>query len=293
MIKRTLGLWNMGDGSFHPLLDPQKSKAIIKEALKDGTTSFDTAFSYKNADTILHSALKESHTDRDKIEIISKVMPVETLEKKTDIVLRRIGTDYLDALLLHWPTDDCLLFDAMKRLERIKESGKAKEIGVSNFPIKLLEKVCQDFDVKIHERPLSLIWPRDYEKEKKLGISTYCYAPLAMGILAKDRNLIPDDMRSSLYIYNSGKEEYEKLRDTMDMIKTKTVLSYAEISYSWVVSKSPDAIIFGISGANQMPKFENKLEKEMIKALDDASDRLCLKADGDNIFSHNYLTGTY
>ena len=102
MSKRILGLWNMGDGSFHNKLSPKDSKSLIKAAIRDGITSFDTAFSYKEADSMLYSALKEAGCQRESIELISKIMPVPTLERKAEAVLRRLNTEYIDILLIHW-----------------------------------------------------------------------------------------------------------------------------------------------------------------------------------------------
>ena len=279
----------MGNDSFHPLLSPDKAKKLIKSAIKEGIKSFDTAFSYKNADTLLSAALKEANVERENIELISKVMPVPTLEKKTETILRRINTEYLDVLLLHWPSDNESVYQGLKRLEKLQQNSKVKEIGVSNFPLQLLEKVISDFEITIHERPLSLIWPRWYEEEKKLNIRLYCYAPLAMGVLAKDRDFIPSDSRKELYIYKNGIDEYNRLRDIIDQIKQETSLTYAEISYSWIISKAPDGIIFGASRADQIPQLENKLSNEQIEKLDIASVNLCQMSKEDNIFSHNYL----
>ncbi|MBO5770969.1 MAG: aldo/keto reductase, partial [Spirochaetales bacterium] len=90
MSRRVLGLWNMGEGSFHELLSPEESKAIIRRALDSQITSFDTAFSYKNADNYLASVLRERNIARENVEIITKVMAVPTLEKKFDTSLKRL-----------------------------------------------------------------------------------------------------------------------------------------------------------------------------------------------------------
>lgn len=279
----------MGDDAFHPLLSPGNAKRIIKQALKEGIYTFDTAFSYRNADTLLSSALKEAHVERNRIEIISKVMPVPSLERKTETILRRINSDYLDALLLHWPSDEESVYQSLRKLEKLREEGKVMQIGVSNFPPSFLEKVISDFGISIHERPLSLIWPKWYDDERKLNIKLYCYAPLAMGILAKDGSFMPVDARKDLYIYKEGIDEYNKLRDVIDDIQKETSLTYAEIAYSWIVSKSPDAIIFGASSTKQIPVMENKLSLDQIDSLDIAAANLCQMAQKDNIFSHNYL----
>ena len=96
-----LGLWNMGDGSFHSLLSPSAAKAIIRKAWKEGIRAFDSAFSYREADSLLYSALREMNAERCDYAIWSKVMAVPTLERKALSSLKRLGTDHFDILMLH------------------------------------------------------------------------------------------------------------------------------------------------------------------------------------------------
>ena len=222
-----MGLWNFSAASFQDKLYPREGKNLIKIAYRAGIRCFDTAFSYQEASSCLYSALKE--LGKDDVCIISKVMPVPTIRKKVETELRRLGRDYLDVLLLHWPTAEPQLSESLEELSKIKEEGKAKSIGVSNFPLPLLIWCKDRFPIEYHERPLSLIWSKNWEEEKLLGLKTIAYSPLGMGLL-------------------SGK--YEKADEIQDRRRTLPMLSsqiFQEILNE--VYKKPEIdIIVGLKG---------------------------------------------
>lgn len=287
MSKDVLGLWNMGDSSFHSPISAFDAKALIKEALSHGITSFDSAFSYKSADNALKSVLRSTNTKREDIEIISKVMPVPTLRKKVAISLNRLGTDYFDALLIHWPTEEKLLYASLKELEMLMDAGIAREIGVSNFPLQLLRKAKADFPITIHERALSLIWDRDFQEEQDLGLKTYAYAPLGFGTLSEREN--PDDRRKDLYIFNIARAEYLTLMRELEEIAIARSSSIADIALSWVRKLNPYAIVFGISKKEQLDRNPIELSQDEMDKLSRIARDLSSMAAKDNIFGHEYL----
>lgn len=289
MSKRVLGLWNMGEGLFHALLSPDESKDIIRAALDQGINAFDTAFSYKNADNYLSAVLKERRIERNSVEIISKVMAVPTLEKKADTSLKRLGTDYVDILLLHWPSDDASIFESMKKLERIKHSGKALEIGVSNFPFELLAKTASDFDITYHERPLSVLWTKGWDEEKTLSLKTIAYSPLAMGILAKDEAELKSvqDARKDLEIFRS--------RHTLNAVTAigeladKYGTTRKDAAISWVYKEAPEYIAMGASRKEHLLNNPVELSEEEMRMLSEIGAKIAAETVSDNIFSHSYL----
>ena len=289
MSKRVLGLWNMGEGCFHKLLSPNEAKAIIRHALDIGINTFDTAFSYKNADNYLSSVIRERNLERTRFEIISKVMAVPTLEKKAETSLKRLSTDYVDILLLHWPSDDASVYSSLKKLETIKKEGKAKEIGVSNFPPSLLEKVSRDFEINFHERPLSLLWTKNWEIEKKLGIKTIAYSPLAMGILSKTRAQLEaiEDDRKTLEIYKAP--SLFNLIDCITELSEKHSVERSSISYAFLESLNPEYIVQGASTKTQLEIIPAKLSEEELGSLMQHARKIDSECTSDNIFSHSYL----
>ncbi len=281
----------MGDSSFHRLLSPLESKQLIKSAIKHGIMSFDSAFSYKSADNYLYSALNEINVKREDVRLISKVMPIPTLEKKAYISLNRLKTSYFDVLLLHWPTEEKALYSSLSSLEKLQGKGISKEIGVSNFNLSLLKKVIKDFNITVHERPLSLIWNKDYEEESELGLKTYGYAPLAMGTLTNNPIESFTDSRSNLYIFKSGYKEYLTLKNCLIKLSKDYNCTISDIAYGWVERTNPYAIVFGASKIEHLKTFAKPLpiNDEDYKQLTELATNLNRKAPMDNIFSHEYL----
>ena len=276
-----LGLWNTGEGQFHNRLSPVESKRIIKSAWKKGIRTFDSAYSYTDADTILYSALRELNAERDEWQIIEKIMPVPTFERKADAALRRLHTSYFDILLIHWPADEENLYSTLKALERMKDEGKARKIGVSNFPIPLLRKTLADFPLSYHERPLSLVWNRDYEEERKLNIRILAYAPLGMGILSSAKPML-----SSLKF--SSSPDLDRLYSILDEAAGKRGVNRTDIALSWVYNQNPSAVIRGVSRESQLDWTRVELTDEENTILTKAAALITAETEEDNIFSHRW-----
>ncbi len=270
-----MGLWNLSGSEFHRKLSSREGKDLIKKAYRLGIRWFDTAFSYGVADSLLFSAMKE--LGHDDIFIISKVMPVPSMRRKAEISLRRLGRESADVLLLHWPTEEKQLYESLRELERMQDDGLCSEIGVSNFPLSLLEKTSKDFRITYHERPLSLIWSRDYSEERKLGLKTLAYAPLGMGVLAGKG---ADDRRKELPAASSPM--FPKLM--------KRVAGSASLALSWVYSKYPEGVISGFGKAEDFDVLSTieELDDETMKELDALSFAVSEDNASDNIFSHHW-----
>lgn len=287
MSSKVLGLWNMGEGKMHNLLSPIEVKRIIKKAYKEGITSFDTAYSYGNSDSLLSSALKELRVERESYKIIDKVMPIPTLMEKVETELRRLNSDFLDILLLHWPTKEKELFKALKTLENLLNEGKALSIGVSNFPLSLIKKVIKDFPLSYSERALSLLWTKDYEEEKKL-IKVISYSPLAMGTLSGkwSTNMPPLDERKNLYFFSSPL--FDNLITTLKKIANKYNSNPSAVALAWVNRESPEMIIRGFSNEKQLEEKEIEISDEEFISLSNLSKEITSLTSSDNIFSHKW-----
>ena len=280
MSKIYLGLWGLGDSKgFHRGKDPRTAKNEIKAAWRRGIHAFDTAFSY-NVDSLLYSALKEAGARTDEAEIIEKVMPVPTFRKKTEASLRALGTERVDWLLLHWPTEDKDLFNALKDAEKMKDEGKALHIGVSNFPTDLIAKVSGDFELEMHERAFSPVWIKDEEKET---LPLALYGIFGFGTLFHEER--PDDERGKLGMYDSP-AEWHALNRAIRETEEKHGVSRAEVLFSFAEKKS-GRIIIGSGDHSYLDSGFSLTDDEWngiyMKALE-----LSMKNGSDNIFSHNW-----
>ena len=279
----------MGACDFHTPLSPRDGKDIIKKAYKKGIRAFDTAFSYSEADSMLYSAMREMGVKRDEYEIWSKVMPLPTLRKKVDVSRRRLGSDYFDILMLHWPTREDSLFSSLKTLESLKNEGITKEIGVSNFPLSLLSEIIKDFSISYHERPLSLIWNKEWEEEKKLPINTIAYSPGGFGLLSGNYSPTnpPKDERKTIKALYSPL--FPSLLEEIKTLGDKNNVSPYSISLSWVSEMEPWAIVRGVGKEEDLDIMTIQLEEDEVDNLSSIAKEISLSNSSDNIFSHNWM----
>ena len=123
-------------------------KNAVKAALETGYRHIDTAMIYGN-ETYVGDAIRESGVDRKEIFITSKVWNYDHGYEETKAAfqasLDRLGTDYLDLYLIHWPSPKYI--ETWKAMEELYHEGKIKAIGVSNFQIHHLEDLLAHSEV--------------------------------------------------------------------------------------------------------------------------------------------------
>jgi diketogulonate reductase-like aldo/keto reductase len=137
------GVWQVKD---------DQATAAVSKALEVGYTSIDTAMIYKN-EIGVGKAIIESSVPREELFITTKIwnsdQGYENTLRAFDESLERLGLDYVDLYLIHWPTPE---FDeyvvTYKALEKLYQDGRVKAIGVCNFEIEHLERILKECDVK-------------------------------------------------------------------------------------------------------------------------------------------------
>ncbi len=140
------GTWRIGgEGSPDPNADVRSLNAL-RSALELGYTHFDTAEAYAagHAEELLGRAIRASGRSRTDLFITSKVSP-EHLDHAgvlhaCENSLRRLGMDYIDLYLIHWPGRGTPLAETFDALNKLVADGKVRHLGVSNFDLKLLKK---------------------------------------------------------------------------------------------------------------------------------------------------------
>jgi diketogulonate reductase-like aldo/keto reductase len=134
----------LGLGTFELL--GETAEEAVRWALEIGYRSFDTAAAYQN-EVEVGKAIRQSDVPRDEIFITSKVWNTDqgydTTLAAFNASLERLGTDYVDLYLIHWPVEERFR-DTWRALEDLYEMGRARAIGVSNFLIHHLEDLMQD-----------------------------------------------------------------------------------------------------------------------------------------------------
>ncbi len=133
-----------GIGVF--MMSPAEAESSVESALKSGVRLIDTANGYMN-ESGTGRGIKKSGVPREEIFLVTKLWPT-VYEKETavDETLKRLGTDYIDLLFLHQPTDNWR--EGYRNIEKAVKAGKVKAIGLSNFPDELLKEAIDTMELK-------------------------------------------------------------------------------------------------------------------------------------------------
>lgn len=137
------GVWQVED---------DEAASAVEKAIQTGYRSIDTAMIYKNENGV-GRGIKNSGINREDLFITTKVWNADQGYDNTirafDESLERLGMDYVDLYLIHWPTpefDDYV--DTYKAMEKLYNDGKVKAIGVCNFDVDHLQRILDECDVK-------------------------------------------------------------------------------------------------------------------------------------------------
>lgn len=133
-----------GIGTF--LLSPDEAEASVLAALEEGYRLIDTANAYVNEKAV-GRAMKKSGLKREEIFLETKLWPsFYEVEKAVDKTLERLGTDYIDLLLIHQPAGNYVA--GYRQMEKAYKEGKVRAIGLSNFNQGQIEEILGLCEVK-------------------------------------------------------------------------------------------------------------------------------------------------
>lgn len=180
----------LGLGVFKVEEGPELVDAV-KTAIRHGYRSVDTAAIYENEEGVgkgILEGLSETDISREELFVTSKVWNSDLGYDSTiaayETSLKKLGLDYLDLYLIHWPVEGKYK-DAWRALETLYKAGRVKAIGVSNFQIHHLEELMQDAEIKPMINQVES-HPRLTQKEllefcKNNGIQLEAWSPLMQG----------------------------------------------------------------------------------------------------------------
>jgi myo-inositol catabolism protein IolS len=203
-----MGCWEFGGGTYWGTQSQSAVNEVVCQAFEDGINYFDTAEMYNDGESerSLGIALKEK---RNRAVIGTKVNPSNTrsaiLRQHCEESLKRLGIDYIDIYMVHWPitphsiehfTQDRDLIDfppsvgeVFDTLSKLRDEGKIREIGVSNFGVEQMKEVRDTgVEVVVNELPYNLL-SRGIEEVIlpdciKNGTGVFGYMALQQGLLA-------------------------------------------------------------------------------------------------------------
>jgi aryl-alcohol dehydrogenase-like predicted oxidoreductase len=288
-----------GAGAFGPQ-EEKDSIAALQQAYESGINFFDTAEAYGAgySEQLLGKALGDKRKD---IVISSKVsrehLSSDDILTACDRSLKNLKTDYLDLYLLHWPSRDVPLTESIETLKKLKEQGKIRYYGVSNFGKEDLSAAMELGDLSANQIPYHLLY-RSVEFDvqplcDKNDIPMMCYSSLMQGLLAgKYKNLSDFPVsraRTRMFDHrkwgeathreNGAEDAGQKALDEIWKIVSETGLSMEELAVGWLKSrKAVGGVIVGTRNAEQSKSLRKLLEIDLdpgiVNALSSATDEL-------------------
>jgi 2,5-diketo-D-gluconate reductase B len=161
-----------------------------------GYRHIDTAQIYGN-EAEIGRAIRDSALPRDEIFLTTKIAPSNLrradVRRSHEESLRRLGLDQVDLLLIHWPNASIPLGETLEALTQLREEGKTRSIGVSNFTIALLKEAIERHGAEIACNQVEyhpfLPQSRLIEAMQRYGLMLTAYAPVARGRVFRDKTL--------------------------------------------------------------------------------------------------------
>ncbi|MCH7626953.1 MAG: aldo/keto reductase [Chloroflexi bacterium] len=240
------GAWPIGGGLG--AVPEQQGIATVKAAIEVGMTFIDTAEGYQTSESVLGKALKGQ---RDKVFLATKLSgPEHSLEHMNRAVensLRALGTDYIDLYQLHSPQPQWPIEDTMAGLLKLRDQGKIRYIGVSNFSAEETLEAMKYGPVHSSQPRYNMIW-REAEESVlgcclENGVGVIPHSVLAKGLLGgKHRpghRFAPDDERTRFNFFQG---------ETFEMIHRVT-----ERLRSWAEDHGRDIVQLAIAWALANP----------------------------------------
>ena len=165
-----LGTNAVGGHNLYPDTDEEAGRELVKTAIDHGVNFLDTAYLYGQgrSEELIGEVVKNSGKRADLV-IASKVSPVFTddgmtndnspafLKKEVENSLKRLQTDYIDLMYIHYPDEKTPEAEAVGALKELKDEGKIRSIGLSNFSVDQLKAANQDGYVDVYQGEYNLL----------------------------------------------------------------------------------------------------------------------------------------
>ncbi|GAB4526919.1 MAG: aldo/keto reductase [Pleurocapsa sp.] len=262
-----MGTWQAGKKMWVGIEDTETIKAI-RAAFEAGITTIDTAEVYGegHSEQIVAQALSDV---RDRVVYASKVfanhLQYDEVLAACDRSLKNLQTDYIDLYQIHWPSGSfnseiVPIEETMKALNKLKEDGKIRAIGVSNFSRTQLAEAANYGRIDSLQPPYSLFW-RQVEQDAapyciENNISILAYSSLAQGLLTGkfglNHQFAEGDHRAKNKLFQG--ENYQRAQNALQQLRPIAKVhncTLAQLSLAWLIAQPQTNAIAGARNAQQ------------------------------------------
>jgi aryl-alcohol dehydrogenase-like predicted oxidoreductase len=293
------GSWAIGGSGWAAAWGPQDDEeavGAIRRAVELGMNWIDTAAVYGlgHSEELVARALKHvPESDRpyvftkcslvwDERGEVHNVLKKDSVKRECEESLRRLQTDVIDLYQIHWPRPDEDIEEGWSALSELKEEGKVRHIGVSNFNVSQMERAQRIAPVETLQPPYNML-NRGIEEEilpycAKQDVGVIVYSPMRSGLLTgkmtreRVQNLPSDDWRR-----NKSDFQEPRLSKNLELVEllremgTEHGRSPGEVAIAWTLrhpavtaaivgGRRPDQVD-GIIGAAGFSLSEDELER--------------------------------
>jgi aryl-alcohol dehydrogenase-like predicted oxidoreductase len=315
----TFGAWAAG-GWMWGGNDDKEAVAAMRTAYDLGVTSIDTAPAYGQgkSEELVGEAIK--HLQRDKVQLLTKFglrwdlakgkfffkskdndgkdIDIHRYAGRDSVIqecensLKRLGTDYIDLFQIHWPDETTPIDETMEALLRLKEQGKIREAGVSNYDAAQMKTAEKTIKLASNQVPFSMV-NRGIEKE----LIPYCiehkkailaYSPMEGGLLTG--KIKPghkfgegDHRQGNKYFKDDNVNRTNAFLQKIKPLADEKHASLGQLVIRWTIDHPGITIaLVGARNPEQATQnakaFDVKLSKEEIKFIDDELEKLTITA---------------
>lgn len=240
------GTWALG-GAFGKISE-QQAVDTVHAALDLGLTFIDTAQSYRDSEKLIGKALQNR---RSRVFLATKFSGLDHsrqhIEAALEASLKALRTDFIDLYQIHQPSGDWPIEQTMGHLLRLKEMGKIRYIGVSNFSSEQTVAALKSGPIHSSQPRYSLLF-RDSEDSVlpccfENGLGVMAFSVLAKGLLGgryrPGDTFQPDDERYNLPYFQ--REKFEKIFKVTERLQAWAMdqgRDIAQLAIAWVLSNS-------------------------------------------------------
>src|SRR6476646_1857862 len=262
-----MGTWQAGKRMWVGVEDADTIKAI-RAAFEAGITTIDTAEVYGegHSERVVAEALSDV---RDQVVYATKVfanhLKYDQVIEACDRSLKNLKTDYIDLYQIHWPagafnSELVPIEETMRALNDLKQQGKIRAIGVSNFSRTQLEEAAQYGRIDSLQPPYSLFW-RQIEQDAmpyciENQISILAYSSLAQGLLtgkfSPGHQFPPEDNRAKNKLFQG--ENYQRAQAALNQLRPiaeRHQCSLANLALAWLIAQPQSNAIAGARNPQQ------------------------------------------
>ena len=175
-------------------LSGEECRRVVERALALGYRHIDTAQMYRNEDEV-GKGMQSSGVNREEVFLTTKVWPSDFSYKRiietTRESLKRLRTDRVDLLLMHWPSQGVPLEETLSAMRELQEEGSVRHIGVSNFPPSMVEDATLHAEIFCNQVEYHPYQAQDdlLEQAKEMDYLLTAYRPLSKGTILNDETL--------------------------------------------------------------------------------------------------------